>query len=373
MKVLISAFPLIFFILAFVACQVWPEETITGLNTLDISPEEVGNTVRIMEEHNSIIYSISGGIRLSALKLSHNQIELIGQYRTTLLDDIATDWIIDDIAIAGDYAYLVGKGFGLQIIDISNPTEMYFIGAYTFTTNYKLSTIFHQDHLYINVKESDLSDTGHWLILDVTIPEDIGEVGKFVNLGIPLAQLNDHIIAIAETNKPSSSKHLQIIDVSMPQNPKVISESLAIGHADDGVLVESKLVLASGQTLLVDLSDLANPKIIAENDYSARSVSMTDTGLIIEGARSLQVSQLQNQRYSPIAKLERYDLEAIACLMRTSPPANAILQFEPNRQCPDHIRREILTYIDINDILVFENIILIGTSDVGILVFEIPS
>gem|GEM_PF-2049377 len=136
-----------------------------------------------------------------------------------------------DVKIRGDYAYVAARKEGLQIFDISNPSNVVPVGSY---------------------------DTpGKALALDID--------GDYAY--------------IADENET-----LQIINIHDPANPS-LAGSYQSGYAHDVKVVDSKAYIANYTfgLQIVDVSDPANPKLLGKFDFDPNTSEDTASGIDVNG------------------------------------------------------------------------------------------
>ncbi len=168
--------------------------------------------------------------------------KLIVVGRSSALPDL-----IQNIAIAGDYAYVVAKGAGLYVFDITNPLKPSIAGS--------LDTPGEARGVTIRGNTAFIADGGAGLrIIDITDPKSPQEIGALDTTGTTNeVALADDLAYLAD------GKYLRTVDISNLQSPVELSaytESWSIYFAS--IAAVGKLAYATnGQGL--QIFDMTNP------------------------------------------------------------------------------------------------------------------
>jgi hypothetical protein len=139
-------------------------------------------------------------------------INISNPYQPVLITNIPINGFVWDIAIRGDYAYVVGNdSCGLRIVDISNP-QTPVISATHLLGGTAYSIAFYGDHAFI------ANDTNGVQILDIENPHSPVYVGLLDILGaIYDLAVKGHYLYVANYNLG-----LYIFDIITPQAPQSI-------------------------------------------------------------------------------------------------------------------------------------------------------
>jgi hypothetical protein len=159
----------------------------------------------------------------------------------------------EDVFVRGKYAYCAARNAGLDIIDISEPTQTVRIGNY--------DTPGDASAVYISGNYAYVADDGSGLqIIDVSTPSTPTLTGYYDTQGEARGVfVNGNYAYVADYNKG-----LQIIDVSTPSNPTLTGNYNTPGHAR-GVYVKGNYAyVADGMNGLkiIDVSNPANPTLV---------------------------------------------------------------------------------------------------------------
>ncbi|WP_049897881.1 DUF4347 domain-containing protein, partial [Microcystis aeruginosa] len=178
----------------------------------------------------------------------------------TFISKYDTPGWVWDLKVVGNYAYLADWTSGLQIIDISNPTNPIFKGNYDTDAAYGVEVV--GNYAYIADGSSGLQ------IIDISNPSNPTFIGNYANFGAVLGVQVVGNYAYLVNNGASS---LQIIDISNPTNP-----TLKGSYDDDSdpafglQVVGNYAYLADGESGLkiIDISNPTNPILKGSYDTS---------------------------------------------------------------------------------------------------------
>ncbi|WP_159036940.1 DUF4347 domain-containing protein [Microcystis sp. MC19] len=178
----------------------------------------------------------------------------------TFISKYDTPGWVWDLKVVGNYAYLADWTSGLQIIDISNPTNPIFKGNYDTDAAYGVEVV--GNYAYIADGSSGLQ------IIDISNPSNPTFIGNYANFGAVLRVQVVGNYAYLVNNGASS---LQIIDISNPTNP-----TLKGSYDDDSdpafglQVVGNYAYLADGESGLkiIDISNPTNPILKGSYDTS---------------------------------------------------------------------------------------------------------
>src|SRR5258706_1163874 len=229
--------------------------------------------------NDNLVY-VGMGPRLAILDISDpSNIYLVGQ------SEIIPD-LIGDIVLVGNYIYIAPGGYGddvganqeLHIVDVSNPTQPQYVGAYSPQDKYVSSVYAFGKYLYITAKEvnSDFRAANTELyILDISNPIQPKEISHYnFNTGISDVAASGSYVYVA-MYKPG----LRILDVSDLQNPKEIKKLYPSG-GEDKLEVSGNYLYLSGSTKdmpwgfhVLDISNPREPVEIAVQDEGASQLT----------------------------------------------------------------------------------------------------
>ena len=169
----------------------------------------------------------------------------------TLIGDVVLVDVINEIAIAGDHAYLANGFDGLTVVDISDPTNPTVVGGCaTFGT--VTSVAVDGDHAYVVDIDSGLS------VMDISDPTDpsiIGSYSTYYAAGIAVAGNHAYVADL--------SYGLWVIDISDPTTPS-LAGTYSLSGATGIELAGDCAYVARGESGLyvVDISDPTGPTLL---------------------------------------------------------------------------------------------------------------
>ncbi|MFM6775317.1 MAG: DUF4347 domain-containing protein, partial [Microcystis panniformis] len=178
----------------------------------------------------------------------------------TFISKYDTPGWVWDLKVVGNYAYLADWTSGLQIIDISNPTNPILKGNYDTDAAYGVEVV--GNYAYVADGSSGLQ------IIDISNPSNPTFLGNYANFGAVLGVQVVGNYAYLVNNGASS---LQIIDISNPTNP------ILKGSYDDDYdpafglqVVGNYAYVADGESGLkiIDISNPTNPILKGSYDTS---------------------------------------------------------------------------------------------------------
>jgi hypothetical protein len=113
------------------------------------------------------------------------------------------------VFVSGNYAYVADFGPGLQVIDVSDPTNPSIVGSVD--TPDRASGVFVSgNHAYVADRDSGLQ------VIDISDPENptiVGSADTFYALGVFVS--GNHAYVADEIS-------FQVIDISNPENPTIV-------------------------------------------------------------------------------------------------------------------------------------------------------
>ncbi|NCR11151.1 MAG: hypothetical protein GPI95_24240, partial [Microcystis aeruginosa LG13-11] len=217
----------------------------------------------------------------------------------TFISKYDTPGWVWDLKVVGNYAYLADWTSGLQIIDISNPTNPTFKGNYDTDAAYGVEVV--GNYAYIADGSSGLQ------IIDISNPTNPTFIGNYDNFGAVLGVQVVGNYAYLVNNGASS---LEIIDISNPTNP-----TLKGSYDDDSdpafglQVVGNYAYLADGESGLkiIDISNPTNPILKGSYDTSyAFGVQIVGNyAYVADWGSGLQIIDISNPT-NPILKGSYY-------------------------------------------------------------------
>ena len=161
----------------------------------------------------------------------------------------------EGVYVRGDYAYVADYWEGLQIIDVSDPTDPQETGSFD-TPGTAYGVFVSGDYAYVADFQSGLR------IIDISDPENPDEVGSFDTPGRAYAVyvVDDHAYVADGTSG------LRIIDVSNPAEPGEVGSYNTPGQSFDVFVVDNYAYVAD-QTEGLRIIDVSNPEAPDEIGY----------------------------------------------------------------------------------------------------------
>jgi hypothetical protein len=189
------------------------------------------------------------------------------------------------VQAVSNYAY-VADAYGLQVIDISDPTNPTFIGNYdTSDPAYGLQVI--GNYAYIANYGSGLK------IIDISNPTNPTFIGNYDTSGDAHSlQVVGNYAYVADYGSG-----LQIIDISNPTNPTFIGNYDTSGHAYDVQIVGNYAYLADYGLQILNISNPATPTLVGSyyTGYDSYGVQIVGNyAYVADGSRGLKTIDITN-------------------------------------------------------------------------------
>lgn len=179
---------------------------------------------------------------------------------------------VQDVAVAGDYAYVADGTGGMRIVDVSTPTdpqEVSAIGVSIFSGNAVTGVAVREKYAYFSSENSGLQ------VLDVSNPSAPQAVGAFKS-DSPSGITGEVAVAGEHVYIADYEEGLRVIDVSDPNNPQQVTVyKTADDDALDVTVTGNYAYVANGQHgfYILDVSDPNNPQPIVEIPFASASVA----------------------------------------------------------------------------------------------------
>lgn len=159
------------------------------------------------------------------------------------------------IEVNGSFAYLADYGYGLRVINISNPSNPYQVSNYT-GTKYPYGFAVYGDYMYLT--------EGFYYYLHIIYignPYNLTEISAFD----PPGDAVNVFVSGNNTYTACTFAGLQIINVSNASNPYWVGQSSTSFMADGGIYVYNNIAYATGWGVaIINVSDPSNPSKICE-------------------------------------------------------------------------------------------------------------
>jgi hypothetical protein len=178
------------------------------------------------------------------------------------------------ICIAGNFAYVVDRYFGLNVFDIEDPYQMNTIGNLDVNGDYVIHS---NNYLFLSqyYKVSGYPDDIKVVTIDVTTPSNPIQISE-INLGdFGFAKSLDYSNNYLYVSHGSSG--LYVIDVSSITDPKEITR-YKTGYSHDIAINDNYAYLASGfdGVQIINISDEKNPFLFGRIDLKDHPTDRTN-------------------------------------------------------------------------------------------------
>ncbi|PWB73002.1 MAG: hypothetical protein C3F15_10375 [Holophagae bacterium] len=188
------------------------------------------------------------------------------------------------IAIAGGHAYVAELNDGLQVFSLSNPVAPVPVAV--------LDTEGETRGVAVAGSRAYVADgSGGLRILDVSNPAAPVELGAVDTPGFAyrVAVAGSHAFVADE------AAGLTVVNVGAPAAPVVVATLAAPGYANDVAVIGGHAYIAtSGGIQVVDVSTPSNPHVVSEVDESAKAVSVSGDLAYFSGWSGLLVLDISD-------------------------------------------------------------------------------
>ncbi|NJL59402.1 MAG: hypothetical protein HC887_06930 [Desulfobacteraceae bacterium] len=205
------------------------------------------------------------------------------------------------IAVSGSTAYVAAYTAGLQVIDVSNPANPKIVSTVKASGNAAsgLATSVAISGSTAYVTNSDVIDftvRGGLQVIDVSNPANPKIIGYVNTQEAAISVAISGSTAYVTDLNLNGSGSLQIIDISNSVTPKIIGNIKTQGEARTVAISGSIAYVADSSVglLAIDVSNPENPKIISTGNMPAYSVALSDSIAYVSGNRGLQVMDVSN-------------------------------------------------------------------------------
>lgn len=203
--------------------------------------------------------------------------------------------------VVGDFAFIACWDYGLQIINITDPTNLIAIGNYDDGTN--VGGTFVSNDIALVTKTD-----GGVLILNVSNPTQPERISQFNDTGIPNVVTVWDDVAFVVYWKEDGSRVL-FLDISDPAAPTLIGQYTDIADTYDIHVRDDLLIIANDLmgVFFVNISNLANSEKITEYDTGGLSlgVDTIDNYLFVGDSHTIEVIDFSD--FSKLRNVGSYD------------------------------------------------------------------
>jgi hypothetical protein len=220
-----------------------------------------GAAGRLALTGNLLLASTGSGIAIASIAAPLQPISLGSVALTNVT-------YIEDIAVAGQYAYAVAGQSGLRVIDLANPAAPVEIGA--------LNTFSHATSVAVSGTQAVVADWyGRLRIVDITSPAAPVEIGHFDVPGfLTSVALRGSLAYVA------SYRGLEIVDISNPAATVLVGQRALPGHGVRVVISGTDAIvgLLDSGVAIVDVSDPSAPLLSRAFDTPGRAIDVAPRG-----------------------------------------------------------------------------------------------
>ena len=171
-----------------------------------------------------------------------------------LITKLSQSGLFYTIQIVGNYAYLATGSDGLEIRDISDPTNPIIKGRWNYNINSGPVTSGSVYSVQVIGNYAYAASSRGLEIIDISNPTASTLKGNYISNLVQAVEVVDNYAYVANYQK------LEIIDISDPSNPK-FKGSYPSGYARDVQVIGNYAYVANDKGLeIIDISDPSNPK-----------------------------------------------------------------------------------------------------------------
>ncbi|MBI5556576.1 MAG: IPT/TIG domain-containing protein [Deltaproteobacteria bacterium] len=254
--------------------------------------------------------------------------------RGFIAGSLPTPYDIYDVAVAGQYAYMVGEGGRFKTVSIRNPANPVIVGSLLVGDLEKIAVsggiayVMDSDFL----KLIDISDPLHpALISSLSFPRwnrDITVSGHYVYLTNSATGLN--IIDVSDPQNPSvqgslaitywvrevcvsgslafvatrNNQGVRIIDVSDPAQPLAVGSIATSGPASSVAVSGTKAYVADDEFRVIDISNPAQPTLMSTLHQAVGNSTVTvsgNTAYVVDEHEGLFILDISNPSVPAVA------------------------------------------------------------------------
>lgn len=213
--------------------------------------DQLGGASDAVVIRNQYAY-IGEGARLTILNIS-NPVNPVPVGKTGILP-----YIVQDVAVIGNYAYVADGAGGLRVIDISNPVNPVEIGFSTSSTRAASRIAIDGNYAYVE-------DVCGIRIFDISNPSQPTQVASYTINTFPSVDTGDVAVngnyAYVVGESYFSGGYLRVLDVSDPLHPSQVG-SLSNCSCKSITIVGNYAYIVGGGMTIVSIADPTNPTIV---------------------------------------------------------------------------------------------------------------
>lgn len=186
----------------------------------------------------------------------------------SIIGNVDTPDMSFDLSISDSIVYVADRYSGLKIINVQEKKSYKIIGSLEYETGYAKDVIVADQIAYVLKAKNIFNEQKSQLqIIDVSCPSNPKLISSLEMLSPNGFVLKNKTLYIAD-----SYSGLKVLDVSDSSNPKVVNSISSISSATGIVLVQKLAFLTNLENTLqvIDLSDPANPKFLGSVDAQGK-------------------------------------------------------------------------------------------------------
>jgi hypothetical protein len=248
----------------------------------DINSQIVGSTDIPGVAYGS---SVSGNIAYVPCNTGLQVIDMSNPSQPQTIGSVETPHSAYEVAIVGNTAYVTDHS-SLQVIDVSMPSQPAIIGS--------VDTPGEASGVAVSGNTAFVADSYSGLqVIDVSVPSQPQIVGSVDTPGG-----NAHRVAIVGDTAFVVDDDLQVIDVSIPSQPEIIASLVTPGF-DLGIAVAGNIAFVAEPSGLhtIDISNPSQPKIIGSVEmswsFNAGEVAVLGDTAFLMGSDSLAMIDIR--------------------------------------------------------------------------------
>ncbi|WP_371804137.1 LVIVD repeat-containing protein [Candidatus Lokiarchaeum ossiferum] len=217
--------------------------------------------INVSDPSNPVLlssYEVSGNHQLSVQNqivyiTDHNRglvvINVTNASHPVFISRYSDPGFIDDLYIVNDTAYVIDQDDGLEIVDISDPTNLVKLGSFNFggTGQYNVDVIIRDNIAYLTDQVSG------FYIADVSDPTNITELYHYEGSGMGWMDIYNDFLYIP------NQQTVLLFNIEDPESTKLIRE-IKVGTGPFVITIKNDLACVSTDTEGVKILDLSNPR-----------------------------------------------------------------------------------------------------------------
>jgi hypothetical protein len=205
---------------------------------------------------------------------------------------------IRDFAILDEFAYLINEDVGIEILSISDPSAIQSVHVHTMRLKQIVSLLTVNQYIYVYEAATSWDTSQRVRILDASQPTRLLEINVIDGMGDPLAWRENILLARSRGVQDGYvTGVLQIIDISNPESPQIVSEVGGFSPIHDVVFADASVhVTASSGIYEVNIATPSAPRIENQrNDVGFGAVALDDKSGVLYTSHLADVRALSTE------------------------------------------------------------------------------